>query len=207
MGGRCATFLVLVLIVSACSQVGAGSTATRPHATLTAPSSLTSSETASATAVPSGPSTTSSPHNSKPRDFIPMRARAHSADGATAYAEFYMAEVARAWMNADGSRLRLLSSPECQSCKNYVSTSDSLSSRHEHYASPPAKVFPGIYLPESTSAVAGIQVPMRQLAAKVIAADGSVVKTTREASVLSEFRVTWTRDGWLVTSIVPAVVG
>lgn len=205
-GGRSSTFLVMILLLSACSQVEAGSTPTRSLTTPSAPSSSSSGEVVSSTAPPPPVSTSPGTDDSKLREFIPKRARVHSADGATAFAEFYMAEVARAWMTADGTRLRRLSSPECQSCKNYVSTSESLSSRHEHYASLPAKAFPGIYLPESTPAVAGVQVPVRQLAAKIVASDGSVVKTTRAASGLSEFRIKWTPDGWLILSIVPAVV-
>lgn len=205
MGGRCVASVVLMMVViSACSQPEAVSAPTSPHATPALPSSSSTAGTPSETLPPTATSSVSS--DSNPRNFIPTRARAHSADGATAFAELYMSEVARAWMKADGTRLRLLSTPGCRSCNNYVTTADSLASRHEHYASAPAKAFPGIYLPESTPAVAGIHVPVRQLAAKIVSADGSMVKQTREASALSEFRITWTPVGWLVSSIVPAVV-
>jgi hypothetical protein len=127
--------------------------------------------------------------------------------GATLFAEFYLQEVGRSWMSADSRLLKSLALPECKSCANYVATADSLATNGQHYASSPARVSAGIYLPESTSDLAAVQVPARQLAADIVTREGKVVRTTKTAGLLSEFTLRWSGErGWLVVSIIPVVV-
>lgn len=68
---------------------------------------------------------------------VPAAARAHTNQGAQAFAEFYLAQLNKAWSLPDPEAIRPYATASCKTCAAYVKTAESLRDAGEKYDRPP----------------------------------------------------------------------
>jgi hypothetical protein len=195
MGGRpvlAAGLVAAALVVGGCSSGAQGApgpdAATQPSTTSSAVSSTPStSESATLDAVALAR--------------IPKAARAHTPQGAEAFARFYLEQVNKAWMAPDPELIRPYALESCKTCANFVETTIWLRDEQLHYERPPTEIGPSGWLPESTKDHAFVQVVNNQQQSRILKADGSVEDSVDKTPALDEVELRWENGVWLLAAI------
>lgn len=187
--------------VASCSAAGSAQPRTSPvRPTAISPTAISPtadpSTAGSATASASGSSTSGDAWAQ-----VPRAARAHTYQGAQAFAEYYLNETNDAWSRPDWRLLVPLATSNCKSCSNYVETARSLEAERQHYDGDSVMVRASAWLPESTRAKAYVSVVAVQLAARIVDAGGRTVERVPKENGISEFELVWRGDRWLVNAI------
>ncbi|WP_426564299.1 DUF6318 family protein [Angustibacter sp. McL0619] len=196
-GWAAAAAVVLgVTLLAGCSDDDPQGGASQLHTPTTGPSTSPAS-TAS-------PTTTTSVEAAYAR--VPTAARAHTYAGAQAFAEFYVAQINRAWTTPDPEALRSYGTSTCLSCDNYVRTAASMKSDGERYDGDAVKLTAAAWLPESRPNLAIVSVLATAIPAPIVNSLGSTVGHGESGPNESEFQLAWSSGRWHVTSIKLVVV-
>ena len=142
------------------------------------------------------PSATPSPSYS-----VPAEARAHTPEGAAAFARFYYQQLNRSYTQPAAHLLPPLGASTCEACASYNEFTKGLVDRGERVDPAPVEMVKVIVKKGSTSDRAIVEVQMRQVAAKVLDAKNAVVTTQepKEYSVVLE--ILWEGDRWVLGSV------
>jgi hypothetical protein len=132
---------------------------------------------------------------------IPTAARAHTPQGAEAFARFYLEQVNQAWMAPDPELIRPYALESCKTCANYVQTSQWLVDNNRHYAGTPSEIGVAVVLPESKPDRVFVQLVNNQLKSKIVNADGTVHRVLPHIFAGSEVEVQWVHGSWAVRGI------
>jgi hypothetical protein len=190
---------VIVVVVAGCSA-GTGSTSPAP----VSPTGVTSSgtaatESATLSSPTSGASTPVDVETAYAR--VPAAARAHTPQGAQAFAEFYMNQINKAWTTPDPAELQPFGRSSCRSCSNYVTTAKSLKKENHRYESAPAHIKGASYLPGGTANQIEVSVVSDKLAARIVDANGVTVETTGRGVFSFSLTLAWDGGHWSVEEI------
>ncbi|MGL5859389.1 MAG: hypothetical protein ACRC35_13475 [Angustibacter sp.] len=132
---------------------------------------------------------------------VPKQARAHTLAGAQAFAEFYEAQVNRAWMKPDPELIRPYALTECRGCRYYLDTAEYLKENLLRYESEPGSVSSVAYLPGSTKDKAVVGVNLVENATNIVGVDGKIVRRFERKTVALEFEMVWTENRWLLSRV------
>lgn len=132
---------------------------------------------------------------------VPRAARAHTFQGAQAFAEFYIGQINQAWTTPDPELLRPYGLMSCKSCANYVATAAKFSASRQRYAVAPVKVVASTWLPESTTSAALVSVVWAQRSTQIVSVTGKPVRLIGDGKGVSEFELRWQDRSWRVAGI------
>ncbi|MGL5858683.1 MAG: hypothetical protein ACRC35_09830 [Angustibacter sp.] len=132
---------------------------------------------------------------------VPKQARAHTLEGAQAFAEFYEAQVARAWMKPDPELLRPYAMTSCRSCKKVLGNAENLRAKIQRYDTASSTVIAATYLPESNLRRAFVAVNIIRNKANVVGVDGRIVERISQKKFAAKYEVVWIDDRWLTKEI------
>jgi hypothetical protein len=175
------------LALSSCSD-GAGA---QPSPSSAGSSSSTSSGTPSSSA-----STTSAPSSTAPVN-VPAAARAHTEEGAKAFAEFYTSEMDRATVSADPTQLKSLSLPSCTACEGVIDVVEGYRSRGERQEKP-SIVVDLVQVRSFSKASALVDVLAQDKPHRVVDQSGRVVSTSEGARINFRHKIVWRTGTWMV---------
>jgi hypothetical protein len=130
---------------------------------------------------------------------VPAAARAHTEEGAKAFAEFYYAVLSDSQFRADSGKLRALSTPECVSCQAFARKADAMRERGQHVNLRSLTVKQSQVTPARVSGGYVIDVLAEDQPSKVIEKDGTVISTSKGSKLAFRTSVVWQSDGWKVS--------
>jgi hypothetical protein len=195
MGGHpvlAAALLVVALVVGGCSSGAQGAPepdgGTQPSVTSSAPSA-TPSSTAQATM------------DDVALSRIPKAARAHTPQGAEAFARFYLEQVNKAWMAPDPELIRPYALESCKTCANYLKTAEWLLERTLRYNGSPMTLGVSIVAPESRKDHMFVEMPANQEHRKILRSDGSVEETLPKRLAGAQVELEWNSGAWRIIEV------
>lgn len=180
------------VLLSGCSG-GAGA---QPGPSSRAP---TSRATTSASTTSTSPTTTSSPQGTA-SVAVPVAARAHTDEGAKAFARFYFETAATSYVTLQTAPLLFLSLPSCVGCGAMVRAVDKQREVGEHLqtASLTIKL---VEIRSSANGRAEVDVAGSEKPVRVIDQQGDVIRTTNAGVVTFRTQLIWTPEGWRVSTM------
>lgn len=197
----------LALTVAGCSAGPDAAQSPGSPTALTTPGVPSTSSSASPRATASSPPT-SSTVSSPPVDVdaayarVPAPARAHTPQGAQAFAEFYVDQINIAWTLPDPAMVAGYGLGTCRSCSAYESTARSLESDGQRYAGKPVSRNGGAWLPGATSSRVEVDVTGHQNSTRIVDSGGAVVDRPQEQPVNLRFDLRWSNASrWQVATI------
>jgi hypothetical protein len=135
------------------------------------------------------------------RERIPRAARAHTAQGAEAFARFYLEQVNKAWMAPDPEQIRPYALASCKTCANYVGTVEWLVAGSLHYDGPPMQLGASVVAPESRHDHAFIELGCNQSQRTILRPDGAIEKSVKHRYGGAQVELLWVDDAWLVREV------
>jgi hypothetical protein len=132
---------------------------------------------------------------------VPEAARQHTAEGAEAFARFYLQQVNEAWMAPDPELIRPYALESCKTCANYVATADWLKAEHLHYRGLPMELGTSVVAPESNRDHGFIEMACKQLPQAIVRSDGSVKKQVKKRLAGTQVELLWILDSWQVGEV------
>jgi hypothetical protein len=132
---------------------------------------------------------------------VPKAARAHSPEGAEAFARFYLEQVNEAWMKPDPELIRPYALESCKTCANYVATAEWLLSREFHYDGRPMRLGEPIVAPESESDHYFIELIANQENRNIISHDGKVEEVVAYRAAGAQVELGWHGTSWVVREV------
>lgn len=155
----------------------------------------TSTSTASASPTPTAsPSVTASVA-------VPAAARAHTDEGAKAFAEFYLKTYSRSAVAADSAPVRALSEPACGGCNTLIDLISRYKADGQHVDRDSLVIRDSSVRPGGTRDSVVVDVLTTDAPKQVLARDGSAVSKVAGARI--NFRITadWGTPGWKVADL------
>ena len=135
------------------------------------------------------------------RERVPRAARAHSPQGAEAFARFYLEQVNKAWMVPDPEQIRPYALASCKTCANYEGTVEWLQAASLHYDGPPMQLGASVVAPESRTDRVLIELGCNQSQRTILRSDGSVEKAVKHRFGGAQVEVLWLHDTWIVREV------
>jgi len=179
------------VLLSGCSD-GAGA---QPGPSSGGPPSHPATSTSTGSA---SPATTSSPSGTA-SVAVPAAARAHTKEGALAFAKFYYEMLGDSQYRADSSGLRQLSTESCVACQAFARKADSMRARGQHLDSRSLQIAGAQVTPASVQNGFIVDVLGDDRPSKVLSQDGSVVSASQGAKLTFRTQVLWTSGAWKVS--------
>ena len=155
----------------------------------------TSSATSSASAASSSPTTTASPTGTA-SVAVPAAARAHTDEGAKAFARFYFSTASRAVVRPDTSQLRALSSASCTGCSAFVELIEKYKGEGTHIDRDALRVTDVSVRPSSNEAGIPLDVLATDGPKKLVGASGVIVQEFQQSKLFFEVTVRWAGGRW-----------
>lgn len=130
---------------------------------------------------------------------IPIAARAHTAEGGSAFIRFFFSELNAAWSRPEAGRIGDLSGASCKTCTNFEQTAVKSVSKGQRVIGPS-------FVIETVSPMGGGQEPKtfvakgHQPATRVEDANGHTVETVPFAKTNAYVTLEWA-GGWKVAEI------
>jgi len=187
--------LAAALSVTSCSD-GAEAEPT-PTSTSTESMSSPSPSSSTSSTSSSGSSTSSSTGTVN----VPAAARAHTEEGAKAFAEFYLSTYSQAAVRADSSPLVSLSDTTCGGCKSLIDLINGYKAKGQHADSASMVLDDSVLRADSSSNRPVVDVLAKDKKKRILNADGTVAKTVAGAYINFRLTLVWTRDGWKVNDL------
>lgn len=180
------------VLLAGCSD-GAGA---QPGPSRGGPSSRATTSTSTASA---SPTTTAEPSGTA-SVAVPAAARAHTDEGAKAFAKYYYETAATSYVTLQTAPLLFLSLPSCVGCRAMVRAVDKQREVGEHLeaASLTIKL---VELRSSAKGRAEVDVAGSEKPVRVIDQQGNVVRTTNAGVVTFRTQLIWTPEGWRVSTM------
>ena len=191
-----AAALVAVATLGACTGGDPGPSSPTPPAS-SSTSTSTSAATTSTTPAPS-PTTSVDPAIAK----IPAAARAETIEGASAYAQFYFAQLNNAFKKGDPSGLIGLSSSGCKTCEALRNGVTDVAKAGHHYGDDLTKVNYASATEFSPTA-RRVLVDLNQRAVPVLDESGRKVDETRSAKLAFVATLEFEKR-WIITRLQKA---
>lgn len=159
-----------------------------------------SSRATTATSTTSASPTTTASSSGTASVAVPAAARAHTDEGAKAFAKFYYETAATSYVTLQTAPLLFLSLPSCVGCGAIVRAVDKQREAGEHLmaASLTIKL---VELRSHAKERAEIDVAGSEKPVRVIDQQGNVVRTTNAGVVTFRTQLIWTPEGWRVSTM------
>lgn len=154
--------------------------------------------TTSTSTTSASPTTTASPSVTA-SVAVPAAARAHTDEGAKAFATFYYEMLGESQYRADSSALRQLSTDSCVACQAFARKADAMKARGQHLDSRSLRIAGAQVTPALVPNGFIVDVLADDRPSKVLAQDGSVVSASPGAKLTFRTQVLWTGNGWKVS--------
>lgn len=152
----------------------------------------TSTSTASASPTPTAsPSVTASVA-------VPAAARAHTDEGAKAFARFFVDSLNTAQVTADPARLEAISDPGCEGCRAYIDLAHGLRAKHQHVTEPSLQVRSIGVRPDTTRTQAKLDLLIDESASKTVDANNQIVESFDAGRLTIRTTLRWTGSAWRV---------
>ena len=182
-----------ILVLAGCNGANADPTpsgSAASNGSQTPSSSPTSPGTATATS-PSGTATVT----------VPAAARAHTDEGAKAFAVFYLEIYSDSAVRADSAALRVLSAPGCGGCQSLFDLLDEYRAKGQHVNKSSLVVKESSLRPEGSKDRPVVDVLAIDNPKQILRQDGSLVSKVAGANI--NFRLTeeWTGTAWRMTDL------
>lgn len=132
---------------------------------------------------------------------VPKAARAHTPQGAEAFARFYLEQVNRAWVDADPEQIRPYALASCKTCAGLVEEAERLEASGLHYREQPIQVGESVPLPSAKASRAVIQIVSGQLDSHIVRGDGTVDEHVPAQGSVSQLDLSWVETSWRVVSV------
>jgi hypothetical protein len=184
---------VSALALAGCSD-GAGA---QPGPSKSGPPSSTTTTTSTA---PSSTATTSASPSGTATVAVPAAARAHTEDGAKAFAKYFYETAAKAYVTSSPTKLRALYLPSCVGCGAMTRAIDKQREAGEHFE----RETLAIELVEVRDINAGraeVDVAGTERSVRVVNDRGEVTRTTKQGVVTFRTDINWTAEGWRVATL------
>jgi hypothetical protein len=131
---------------------------------------------------------------------IPAAAKAHTKDGAEAFARFYYQQAATSAVRADSSSVAALSDDSCLGCDVFVETADELAAKQHHAEKPSLTIKLVSYRSGGLDAPV-VDVACREEAIRIVDSAGGTVETYKPGVITFKTGLRWTMSGWRVKDI------
>lgn len=128
---------------------------------------------------------------------VPAAARAHTEEGAKAFAEFYTLEMDRATVTADSTQLRALTLATCAACKGVIEVVDDYRSRGAHQEAS-SVVVDLAQVRSFAKSEAVVDVLVQDKPHSVVNKTGETISTSAGARISFRHTVNWTNGAWAV---------
>lgn len=129
---------------------------------------------------------------------VPAAARAHTEEGAKAFAEFYVEKVSESGYTADSSDLKAISEPTCKGCAVFIELADELKA-DGHHVDRKSIVLKGLMVrPDSTQDRMVIDCLVEDLPSKIVDANGKTVSDEPGDKLTLRNTVAWKNVGWVI---------
>ena len=184
---------VSALVLTGCSdgagaQPGPSKSGPRSSTTTASP---TPSSTATTTASPSGTATVA----------VPAAARAHTEEGAKAFAKFYFETASEAARSASSTRLKALSRPDCGGCTAFVDLVEGYQAQKQHIDRDAMKVTAVNIRPGDTKSVVGVDVLATDGPKTLVDGNGATVKKFPQSKLFFETTTEWDGLRWTMREL------
>ena len=186
-----------------CALALVGCNGGEPQAEGSSTTTSASASSATTTTAPSSPTTKPTPTASVS---IPAAARAHTDEGAKAFAQFYMEELSEAYASLDLSTVRAFAAPACSGCQILFKSLQERKSRGERSAGRSFTAELAGIRPGSSQNLLEIDVAGTEESVDVIDGAGSVIRRTTAGKVTFRTVVQWDSNRWTMKDL-KAVTG
>lgn len=132
---------------------------------------------------------------------VPAAARAHTEAGAIEFAKFYLMEMDRAFIEADGSVVSALAGPSCEGCDVTIKGVEELKTEGLHQVRPSLTVVATNPLPGGDADNHEIQVQTRAAEVDIVNSAGKVDSSTDSGPAVYRFALRWTGGQWTVLDL------
>lgn len=154
-------------------------------------STSTASTSPTATASPSGTASVA----------VPAAARAHTDEGAKAFARFYFSTASRAAVRLDTSQLRAVSSASCTGCSAFVELIEKYRSEGTHIDRDALRVTDVSVRPSPNEAGIPLDVLATDGPKKLVGATGGIVQEFQQSRLFFEVTVRWVGGRWTMDQL------
>jgi hypothetical protein len=175
-----------MVAVGACSGGGEPEASRSSSASpTTTPSATTSTNTVTPTTTPSTALSVS----------VPAAAKAHTDEGAKAFAMFFMEQMSDAYASLDLTTVRALAAADCTGCRVLFQSVEERRARGEHAVSRSFTADVAGVRPNASGDTLEIDVAGTERAVNVVK-NGTVLRKTTAGKVTFRTRVHWTSSRW-----------
>jgi hypothetical protein len=132
---------------------------------------------------------------------VPAAARAHTEEGAKAFAAVYLTTYSQAAVRADSAPLVTLSDKTCGGCQSLIDLIDEYRAKGQHVDKASLVIDDSLLRADSSSDRPVVDVLAKDEKKRVLNADGSIAKTVAGANINFRLTLIWTQDGWKVRDL------
>jgi hypothetical protein len=135
---------------------------------------------------------------------VPHEAIAQTPRGAAAFVRFFYEQVSKAYAQADGSNLIVLSDPGCGTCAQYRRAADSYGVKGQHIEGEAVRIL-SVEAPPIVNGFDLVSVVFDAPARSIVASDGRVIeRLPRDPVVHKTVIVRAVAGGWVVRAVQAA---
>lgn len=132
---------------------------------------------------------------------VPPEARAHTSEGAKAFAGFYLHQYSLAALRGESALMAGLAQPQCEGCSALLGVVRKLQRDGQHVDIEAMRV----KLVQESAGTMGnsvtVDVLAEELQKRIIAKDGATVAIVRGAKFDFRFLVVWQSQGWTISDL------
>jgi hypothetical protein len=130
---------------------------------------------------------------------VPAAARAHTLDGAKAFAAYFVKALNDAQVTTDASTLLAISESECKGCRTFVDGAADMRAKGHHVDRPSLKLDDLLVRPNSTDNRVNVDLLITESASNTVDARGKVIESFTSDRFTLRTTLTWLGTRWIVT--------
>lgn len=160
--------------------------------------STTRASSPSATVNAPSPTTGATTSTTPTKVILPAAAKAHTEEGARAFASYFIAQADLSLVQADSSRLTPLIAPGCTGCSVFIGWADTLRDKGQHHAGPSLSIHRQIRRPAASPSLYLTDLLIDERAVDVVDLSGSKVRSEPAQKATLRTTLKWVGSGWVV---------
>jgi hypothetical protein len=129
---------------------------------------------------------------------VPAAAKAHTEEGAKAFAEFFVDTLNESQVTPDSAALDAISDPSCKGCNVYIKSANAMRSKKQRADGPSMRLKGILVRPDSTKALFNLDLLIDELASKTVDQDGKVIESYDAGKLTLRTTLRPTTNGWAV---------
>ena len=141
-----------------------------------------------------------SPENPPAQPPLPHAANQRSSEGATTFVQYWVDTLNHAWFTGDTAELRRISSPECQSCTNFVESIEATYPDGAHRGGAASISLTGAL--DVTEDSASVVAAWESGAEVRLDSQGAVIAEAPRSQAALTTRLAWQEDGWQTDTLL-----